>query len=57
MGEIIDKTKGKAKEVAGVVTGDRKLQAKGKADHAKGTLKGKFEQWKRGIKKVLHTGK
>ena len=33
-----DKTKGKVKEGAGRVTGDRDLEAEGKADQAEGSL-------------------
>ncbi len=57
MGEIIDKTKGKAKEAVGKVTGDRKLEAKGKADQVKGKIKGKFEALKQGVKKALQPKK
>lgn len=34
-----DKLKGKAKEAAGKVTGNERLQAEGKGDQAKGDLK------------------
>lgn len=55
MGEWTDKTKGKAKEVAGVVTGNRDLEAEGKTDQAKGYIKGKFEAAKQRVKDVLHS--
>jgi uncharacterized protein YjbJ (UPF0337 family) len=42
--------KGKAKEVAGKVTGDDKLRAKGKADQMKGNLKQAGEKVKDGFK-------
>jgi uncharacterized protein YjbJ (UPF0337 family) len=51
MGEIIDKAKGKAKQVYGSVTGDRSKQAEGVVDEEKGELKEKFEDLKRDIKK------
>jgi uncharacterized protein YjbJ (UPF0337 family) len=50
MGEIIDKTKGKVKQVEGDLTGDRPRHAEGRLDEAKGKVKGKFEDIKRGIK-------
>lgn len=53
MGEFIDKSKGTAKEVVGAATGDRTLEAEGKADRAKGHLKGAFEQIKSGLRGVF----
>jgi uncharacterized protein YjbJ (UPF0337 family) len=50
MGELIDKAKGKAKEVAGAATGDRSLEAEGKTDQVKGGVKGAFEDAKQGVK-------
>ncbi len=50
MGEIIDKLKGKAKQVEGDLTGDRARHAEGRVDEAKGDLKGKFEELKQDIK-------
>jgi uncharacterized protein YjbJ (UPF0337 family) len=35
----INKAKGRAKEAAGAVTGNRRLKNKGRADHAKGSAK------------------
>jgi uncharacterized protein YjbJ (UPF0337 family) len=35
----IDKAKGRAKEAAGALTGDRKLKAEGKLDRAAGKVK------------------
>src|SRR5579871_1771833 len=40
MGEIIDKVKGKAKQVEGIITGDKARQNEGKLDEAKGKIKG-----------------
>jgi uncharacterized protein YjbJ (UPF0337 family) len=50
MGEIIDKVKGKIKQVAGTVTGNDKLKAEGKADEAKGKVKGALEDMKRAVR-------
>jgi uncharacterized protein YjbJ (UPF0337 family) len=50
MGEMNDKLKGKVKETAGVVSGDRELEAEGKADTLKGKVKEKIEDAKRAIK-------
>jgi uncharacterized protein YjbJ (UPF0337 family) len=36
-----DKVKGRLKDAAGAVSGDRSLQAKGRADQVKGTAKEK----------------
>lgn len=36
----VDKAKGRAKEAAGALTGDRSLKNKGRADQAKGKVKG-----------------
>ena len=35
----IDKAKGRAKEAAGALTGDKSLKNKGRADQAKGSVK------------------
>jgi uncharacterized protein YjbJ (UPF0337 family) len=50
MGELIDKAKGKIKQTAGAATGDRKLEREGKADEAKGKLKGAVEEVKHAVK-------
>jgi uncharacterized protein YjbJ (UPF0337 family) len=50
MGEIIDKVKGKIKQVAGDLSGDGKLQREGKVDSAKGKAKGAVEDVKHAIK-------
>ena len=36
----VDKAKGRVKEAAGALTGDRSLKNKGRADQAKGKVKG-----------------
>ncbi len=40
MGEIIDKVKGKAKQVEGIVTGNKARQNEGELDEARGNVKG-----------------
>jgi uncharacterized protein YjbJ (UPF0337 family) len=50
MGEIIDKLKGKIKQVEGSITGNRDRQAEGVIDEKKGEAKGKFEEVKKDIK-------
>ena len=35
----LDKAKGRAKEAAGALTGNRRLKNEGRADHAKGSAK------------------
>jgi uncharacterized protein YjbJ (UPF0337 family) len=37
----VDKAKGRLKDAGGAVTGDRSLQAEGRGDQVKGTLKEK----------------
>ena len=53
MGEIIDKVKGKIKQAAGAVSGDKKLQREGKIDEAKGKVKGATEDVKQAVKKAV----
>ena len=53
MGEIIDKVKGKIKQTAGAATGDKKLEAKGKLDQAKGNVKGAVEEVKHAVKEGM----
>ena len=50
MGEIIDKVKGKIKQAAGAVTGDKNLEREGKVDEAKGKVKGAVEEVKHAVK-------
>ena len=54
MGELTDKTAGKAKEIGGVVTGDRDLEMRGKAQHARGTFKEHWERFKQEIREAFH---
>jgi uncharacterized protein YjbJ (UPF0337 family) len=50
MGEIIDKTKGKIKQVAGTLAGNDKLKADGEVDELKGKAKGAVEDIKHAVK-------
>lgn len=53
MGEIIDRVKGKTKQAAGALAGDKKLQREGKVDEAKGKAKGAIENVKHAVKKAV----
>jgi uncharacterized protein YjbJ (UPF0337 family) len=53
MGEIIDKVKGKIKQAAGTLTGDKRLNAEGKVDEAKGQVKGAAEDVKHAVKDAV----
>jgi uncharacterized protein YjbJ (UPF0337 family) len=57
MGEWTDKAKGKVKETVGVATGDRELEAEGKADTLKGKVKEGIEDAKRVIKDAVDGAK
>jgi len=50
MGEIMDKVKGKAKQVAGTLTGNDKLKTEGEVDELKGKAKGAVENVKQAVK-------
>jgi uncharacterized protein YjbJ (UPF0337 family) len=50
MGELIDKVKGKIKQAAGNLSGDRGLKVEGKIDVAKGNAKGAVEEVKHAVK-------
>lgn len=54
MGATGDQAKGKAKEVIGTVTGDKDLEAEGKADRRGGEAKEKLDDAKDKIEEVLH---
>ncbi len=53
MGEITDKVKGQIEQTVGALTGDKKLERKGKLDKAKGDVKGAVEDVKQAIKDAL----
>ena len=46
MGAKSDQTKGKAKEAAGILSGNKDLESEGKADHRKGEVKEKIDHAK-----------
>jgi uncharacterized protein YjbJ (UPF0337 family) len=46
MGSKVDDTKGRLKEAAGVVSGDKQLERDGKLDQAGGAVKDKLEKAK-----------
>jgi uncharacterized protein YjbJ (UPF0337 family) len=54
MGELTDKAVGKAKEVGGVVSNDRRLETEGKAQYARGTLKERWEHFKVSLRDAFH---
>jgi uncharacterized protein YjbJ (UPF0337 family) len=53
----MDKVKGAAKETAGKVTGDKKLETEGKADRAKGAVKDAAHDAKETAKGVRDSAK
>jgi uncharacterized protein YjbJ (UPF0337 family) len=52
MGEIIDKAKGKIKQVAGALAGKDKLKSEGEVDELKGKAKGAVEDIKHAVKRA-----
>ena len=54
MGEIIDKVKGKIKQTAGKLSGDKKLEREGKVDEVKGAVKGAVEDVKHAVKDAVN---
>jgi uncharacterized protein YjbJ (UPF0337 family) len=64
MGEHMDKTKGKIKQAAGVLTGNEKLKREGKRDEVKGKVEGVVDDAKdeakdeaKRVKKAFTPGK
>ncbi len=53
MGGKIDKIKGRIKEAAGVLTGNEKLRAEGKADQAVGEAKQVVDKVKKAAENVV----
>ena len=53
MGEINDRVKGKLKQAAGALTGDKKLEREGRVDEAKGKVKGAARDVKQAVKGVM----
>ena len=56
MGEHIDEAKGRAKEAAGDLTDDEKLQREGKVDRATSTVKDKVGDVADKVKDTVGTG-
>ncbi len=54
MGEKIDQAKGRIKEAAGDLSGDKDLEREGKVDKAAGTVKEKAGEAVDKVKDVLH---
>ena len=52
MGELIDKAKGKIKQAAGVLIGNKRLQRDGRIDVAKGRVKGAMENVEHALKEA-----
>jgi len=55
MGEYMDKSEGKVKEIYGRVSGDRSKQTEGRALQARGGLKGFFERAKHAFSRAFKT--
>ena len=53
MGEIIDKLKGKAKQVEGILTGDKARQREGEADETKGKIEGVINRVEETVDRAL----
>ena len=53
MGEMIDKSKGKIKQAAGDLTGNKKLKREGEMDELKGQAKGAVKDVKRAVKRAV----
>ena len=49
MGKFIDKTKGKIKQAAGALTGNKGLKKEGEQDERKGKIEGAVEGVKEGL--------
>ena len=57
MGELIDKAKGKVRQLKADITGNESERIKGKAEEAKGRAKGAFEDLKHAVKKGIEAEK
>ena len=57
MGAESDQVKGKAKEVVGIVTGDKDLESEGKADRHAGEAKEKVNKVKDKVEEVIDKAK
>jgi uncharacterized protein YjbJ (UPF0337 family) len=52
-----DQAKGRVKEAAGVLTGDKKMEREGKADQAAGKLKQAVGKARKKVEKVIDEAK
>lgn len=57
MGEVIDKIKGKAKQIGGKLTGNDTLRREGVVDEIQGNLKGVAEKTVNAAKNIANTVK
>jgi len=57
MGEKTDQAKGRVKEAAGALTGDKDLESEGKADRAAGEIKEKIGDVKDKVEDVVDKAK
>ena len=57
MGAESDQVKGKAKEVAGIVTGDKDLESEGQADRRGGEAKEKVDKVEGKVEEVIDKAK
>ena len=57
MGAESDQVKGKAKEVAGIITGDKDLESEGQADRHGGEAKEKVDKAKDKVEEVIDEAK
>jgi uncharacterized protein YjbJ (UPF0337 family) len=55
--ESLDKAKGRAKEAAGDLTGNRDLEREGKVDRASGSMKGVLNNVTGKLKEMLRRGR
>lgn len=54
MGEYIDKTEGKVKELYGRASGNRSKEVEGRAQQARGGLKGMIERMREAFQRAFH---
>lgn len=53
MGALTSKVKGKIKETAGKITGNKRLEREGKLDEAKGVVQGAVDDVKHAVKRAV----
>lgn len=57
MGTNSDQTKGKAKEAAGIITGNKDLEAEGRTDRRRGELEEKMDHAKDKVEEAVDKAK